>query len=52
MPLNLVEKSDGRARFEGGVPLTRTGSFGYTVRVLPKNALLASSAELGVSVTA
>ena len=52
VPLNLVEKSDGRARFEGGVPLTRTGSFGYTVRVLPKNALLASSAELGVSVTA
>ena len=27
---------------------SRTGSFGYTVRVLPKNDLLASPAELGV----
>jgi starch phosphorylase len=55
VPLSLVENSDGsgnQARFEGGVPLTRTGAFGYTVRVLPKNALLASPAELGVSVTA
>jgi starch phosphorylase len=50
--LELAEKSDGRARFEGDVPLARTGSFGYTVRVLPKNALLASPAELGVSATA
>jgi glycogen phosphorylase len=52
VPLSLVDQSDGQARFEGGVPLTRTGAFGYTVRVLPKNALLASPAELGVSVTA
>ncbi len=52
VPLALTEKSEGRARFEGDVPLARTGSFGYTVRVLPKNALLASPAELGVSVSA
>jgi starch phosphorylase len=46
--LKAVEVTDGTARFEGDVPLERTGSFGYTVRVLPKNGLLASSAELGV----
>lgn len=47
--LKLAESyDDGRHRFEGDVPLARTGPFGYTVRVLPKNPLLASSAELGV----
>jgi starch phosphorylase len=40
------------SRFEGDVPLERTGSFGYTVRVLPKNALLSNPAELGVVATA
>jgi starch phosphorylase len=39
---------DGRHRYEGSVELSRTGPFGYTVRVLPKNDLLASPAELGV----
>ncbi len=38
----------GRFRFDGGVTLTRSGAFGYTVRVIPKNDLLASPAELGV----
>ena len=38
----------GRHRFEGDLRLTRTGSFGYTVRVLPQHAGLASSAELGL----
>ena len=52
VPLSFTEKSEAGARFEGDVPLARTGSFGYTVRVLPKNALLASPAELGVSVSA
>ena len=28
---------DGTSRFEGDVPLERTGTFGYTVRVLPKS---------------
>ncbi len=51
VPLSLVSE-DGSDRFEGDVPLARTGSFGYTVRVLPRNELLASSAELGVATTA
>ncbi len=46
--LGLAETyEDGRHRFEGTVALATTGPFGYTVRVLPKNAHLASSAELG-----
>ena len=47
-----VENGDGPNRFEGDVPLERTGSFGYTVRVLPRNGLLATPAELGVVATA
>ena len=47
-PLRAVEQTDGTTRYEGEVPLDRTGGFGYTVRVLPDNALLASPAELGV----
>jgi len=38
----------GRHRFDGSVVLARSGAFGYTVRVVPKNDLLASPAELGV----
>ncbi|HET8559366.1 MAG TPA: alpha-glucan family phosphorylase [Marmoricola sp.] len=38
----------GRHRFDAHVSLARTGPFGYTVRVLPKHAGLASSAELGL----
>ncbi|GAB6986122.1 alpha-glucan family phosphorylase [Nocardioides pyridinolyticus] len=38
----------GRHRFDGGVTLDRSGAFGYTVRVIPRNDLLASPAELGV----
>lgn len=34
--------------FEGSVPLERTGAFGYTVRVLPRNELLVSPIDLGV----
>jgi starch phosphorylase len=30
------------------VSFSRAGSFGYTVRVVPRNAALASSAELGL----
>ena len=48
----MVEQIDGTSRFEGEVPLERTGGFGYTVRVLPKNDLLASPAELGLVATA
>jgi starch phosphorylase len=38
----------GRHRFEGDLALARTGAFGYTVRVLPAHAGLASAAELGL----
>lgn len=38
----------GRWRYEGSLPLSVTGSFGYTVRVLPRNPALASDAELGL----
>ncbi len=38
----------GRWRFEGDLALDRAGSFGYTVRVLPRNAHLASAAELNL----
>ncbi|MDH6575717.1 alpha-glucan family phosphorylase [Kitasatospora sp. MAP5-34] len=39
---------DGRHRYEGSLELSRTGPFGYTVRVLPTHHLLASPAELGL----
>jgi starch phosphorylase len=39
---------DGAAFYEGDIPLDHTGSFGYTVRVMPKHRLLASESELGV----
>jgi starch phosphorylase len=35
-------------RYAGEVPLDQPGSFGYTVRVLPRHRLLASRAELGL----
>jgi starch phosphorylase len=38
----------GRHRFEADIPLDHTGAFGYTVRVLPRHELLASSADVGV----
>ncbi|PZS14169.1 MAG: DUF3417 domain-containing protein [Pseudonocardiales bacterium] len=50
--LKAVELAEGGIRFEGDVPLVRTGPFGYTVRVLPKSDLLAVPAELGVVATA
>jgi glycogen phosphorylase len=40
----------GRHRFEGEVKLDATGPFGYTVRVLPRHDLLATSAEMGLVV--
>ena len=39
---------DGRHLFEGDLRLSRTGAFGYTVRVLPAHPGLASPAELGL----
>jgi starch phosphorylase len=53
VPLAPSERADdGQYRYEGAVPLERTGAFGYTVRVLPKHALLASNADLGLLVSA
>jgi len=48
-PLALESQELGHpAVFAGQVSLERSGSFGYTVRVVPRNASLASSAELGL----
>ena len=41
----------GGHRFEGTIPLSRTGPFGYTVNVLPAHSLLATSAEVGLITT-
>jgi glycogen phosphorylase len=38
----------GRHRFDGDLLLDHSGAFGYTVRVIPRNDLLASTAELGI----
>ncbi len=47
--LQPVESYDGnRHRFDGEVTLEVSGPFGYTVRVVPRNPLLTSPAELGV----
>ncbi|WP_323794259.1 alpha-glucan family phosphorylase, partial [Nocardioides sp.] len=47
--LTISESYDGgRFRFDGRLSLARSGAFGYTVRILPSNDLLASPAELGV----
>ncbi|HET7476341.1 MAG TPA: alpha-glucan family phosphorylase [Dermatophilaceae bacterium] len=49
VPLSFTESYEaGRHLFEGELRLTRTGAFGYTVRVLPKNPGMASPAELGL----
>ncbi|HTY71418.1 MAG TPA: alpha-glucan family phosphorylase [Actinomycetes bacterium] len=42
------EYEDGRWRYEGTLTLERAGSFGYTIRVLPRNELLASPAEMNL----
>ena len=39
---------DHLAQFAGTVTLSRAGSFGYNVRVVPRHPLLANSAELGL----
>jgi glycogen phosphorylase len=38
----------GRHRFDGSIQLDRSGGFGYTVRIIPRNDFLISPAELGV----
>ena len=39
---------DGRYLFTGPVTIDRSGSFGYSVRVLPRHPALANQAELGL----
>jgi glycogen phosphorylase len=47
--LQLTESYEaGRHRFEGKIELGRNGPFGYTVRILPRNDLIAAVAELGL----
>ncbi len=48
LQLALASEPGPRVVFAGTVPLARAGSFGYTVRVLPRHPLLASPAELGL----
>ncbi|MDQ1713606.1 MAG: glycogen phosphorylase [Frankiaceae bacterium] len=53
LPLTPVGPAgNGQWAYEGDMPLGRTGAFGYTVRVLPKNPLLADPAELGLITSA
>jgi len=48
-PLEHVQDDEAdRHRYAGSLVLTRTGSFGYSVRVLPCHPSLASSSELGL----
>jgi starch phosphorylase len=48
--MRLVDSHDPASAlpYQAEVPLDRKGPFGYTVRVLPANELLATSAELGL----
>jgi glycogen phosphorylase len=48
-PLTLADSYDGgRHRFDGEVRLARGGSFGYTVRIVPRNGALAAVSEMGL----
>ncbi|MEP7194171.1 MAG: alpha-glucan family phosphorylase [Actinomycetota bacterium] len=48
-PLSFAESyEDGQHRFEGDLVPTRTGAFGYTIRILPRHHGMASAAELGL----
>ena len=51
MPMTFVGNGDG-FRYEAHLPLTTSGPVGYTVRVLPRNKLLAAPAEMGLVTTA
>jgi starch phosphorylase len=53
MELQVKEDlGNGRHLFSGSLVIDRSGSFGYTVRVLPRHEALASKAELGLIVNA
>ncbi len=44
----MAPTGEGRTPYEGKVRIRRTGAIGYTVRVLPHHAGLASPAEMGL----
>ena len=46
--LTRASHEGGRYRYDGEVVLDRAGSFGYTVRVLPRHELLVAPTELGL----
>ena len=50
--LTITTENGGVTTFAGTVPLARAGSFGYNVRVVPRHALLASAAEMGLVASA
>ncbi len=43
-----MDDGEGVAVFTGTLPLVLTGSFGYTVRVVPDHPALVSPVELGL----
>jgi glycogen phosphorylase len=45
---HALEYEGGRHRFDAEVSLAKTGPFGYTVRIVPRHDLIASSADLGL----
>ena len=48
-PLTFAESyEDGQHCFAGDLVPTRTGAFGYTVRILPTHSAMANAAELGL----
>ncbi|WP_413319509.1 alpha-glucan family phosphorylase [Agrococcus sp. 1P02AA] len=47
-PLEPVDADGAAHRFESAISLPRAGTFGYTVRVVPRHEMLASDAELGL----
>jgi glycogen phosphorylase len=47
--LDPVDAPEGdTVEFTGTLPLTRAGSFGYNVRIVPQHPMLASVAEMGL----
>ncbi len=46
--MQLTGSNDGKAEYAGGMPCSRTGMTGYTVRVLPRHDLLADPMELSL----
>ncbi|MCU6481057.1 starch phosphorylase [Arthrobacter silviterrae] len=48
----VSELGEGRFQFTADLVIDRSGSFGYGVKVLPRHAAMANSAELGLIATA